>query len=129
MSKVPVKRIWIRRATGPNKDLGARTVSSYREADEQLAQWARTAPKSGYDKVDFEVEWANGQVYEGVYELQREDTLKANLLGSYMQHFLAFHAGIFCPQHLSREKYVEHLEGVPEEHKAMAMTLLHNYDM
>jgi hypothetical protein len=135
LAKIPVKRIWIRRAEGPTKDLGELTVASYREADEQLARWARTAPKpgSGVNKTDFQVMWANGETYDGVYGLEREDTLKSNLLGSQIQHFLGFHAGLFCPQSMTREQYEAYLdragEGEGSDKRAEALNFLQNYEM
>lgn len=135
MAKIPVKRIWIRRAEGPTKDLGERTVSSYEAADSQLRAWARTAPKAGggYDKTDFQVEWADGETYEGRYDLQQEDTTKGNLIGSQIQHFLGFHAGLFCPQSMTREQYEAHLNRSGEEegskNRAEALNFLQNYEI
>src|SRR6266853_2565243 len=105
MAKIPVKSIWIRRAEGPKNDLGARTVTSFEAADAQLKRWARSAPKrgGGYDKTDFRIEWADGETYEGRYDLTGEDVSKHNLLGAHIQHFLNFHAVLLCPEHLSRE--------------------------
>jgi len=136
MAKIPVKRIWLRRAEGPTNDLGERTVTSFNAADKQLKTWARTAPKgerSGYDKTDFQVEWEDGETYNGRYDLKYDDTLKSNLLGSQIQHYAAFHAGIFCPEHMSREQYHEYLEqsgfGEGSEKRAEALAFLQNYEM
>jgi hypothetical protein len=133
MAKIPVKRIWLRRVEGRTEDLGQRTVTSFQAADDQLAHWAQTAPKGSAHKTDFQVEWADGQTYTGTYELSREDTTKLNILGSQIQHYLAFHAGIFCPQKMSREQYEDYLnragEGEGSEKRAEALAFLQNYEM
>jgi len=133
VAKIPVKRIWLRRVEGRTQDLGQRTVTSFQAADEQLARWAMTAPEKSNHKTDFQVEWADGEIYSGTYGLQRADAIKLNILGSHIQHYLAFHAGIFCPQEMSREQYEEYLdkigEGEGSEKRAGAMAFLQNYEM
>lgn len=133
MAKIPVKRIWLRRIEGRTEDLGQRTVTSFQAADEQLARWAQTAPEKSVHKTDFQVEWADGQIYTGTYELQRDDATKLNILGSHIQHYLGFHAGIFCPQGLSREDYEKHLNRAGEAEgskaRAEALAFLQNYEL
>lgn len=129
MAKVPVKRIWLRRVEGLTENLGQRTVHSFHEADEQLARWAMTAPEKSAHKTDFQVEWADGQTYMGTYEITAADRTRMNLLGSHIQHYLAFHAGIFCPQEMSRENYEAHLERDGKKAQEEAMNFLHNYEM
>jgi len=131
VAKISVTSIYLNRAEGLTKELEERTVHSLNEADEVLRRWARTAPKTGgYHKIDFQILWADGETYTGRYDLKYEDTTKSNLIGSQVQHYLAFHAGIFCPQHLSREQYEAYLERFGgEEKKAEAMKFLHDYEM
>lgn len=133
MAKIPVKRIWLRRVEGHTKDLGQRTVTSFKAADEQLARWAQTAPEKSGHKTDFQVEWADGETYTGTYEIHRADATKLNLLGSHIQHYLGFHAGIFCPQEMSRQDYENYLERMGEgegsEKRAGALAFLQNYEM
>lgn len=135
MAKIPVKSVWLHRAEGPTNDLGEGVFPSLEAADDQLRRWARTAPKQGkgYDKTDFRIDWADGETYKGRYDLQREDTTKNNLLGSHIQHYLAFHAGIFCPEHMKRKDYERYLEesGCEEggEKRAATLAFLQNYEM
>lgn len=133
MAKIPVKKIWLRRVEGRTQDLGQRTVTSFKAADEQLARWAQTAPEKSVHKTDFQVQWTDGETYTGTYELQRADATRLNILGSHIQHYLAFHAGIFCPQTMSREDYENYLnnigEGEGSEKRAGAMTFLQNYEL
>lgn len=135
MAKIPVKSVFLNRAEGPTRDIGQRTVPSFEAADDQLRRWARTAPKKGggYDKTDFKVEWADGETYDGRYDLQREDTTKSNLLGSHIQHYLAFHAGLFCPEHMQRADYENYLVqsgcGEGSEKRAATLEFLQNYEL
>lgn len=110
MAKVPVKAIWLRRATGPNRDLGERLVASFETADAVLRKWAETAPKGGgYDKVDFKITWEDGETYKGRYDLVREDETKADL-ARHMKEFCSFHGGLWCPPHMKNEVYEEFIE-------------------
>jgi hypothetical protein len=133
MAKIPVKSVWLNRAEGPIRETGARTVDSLSAADAQLKRWAHSAPKKGggYDKTDFRIEWADGETYEGRYDLQREDEGKSNLLGSHVQHYLNFHAGLFCPEHMSREDYENYLKrvGADETQRAATLAFLQNYEL
>jgi hypothetical protein len=110
MAKVSVKSIWLRRAEGPTKLLGQRTVATFEAADAVLRDWAGTAPEGGgYDKVDFKVTWEDGETYEGRYDLVRDDTSKASL-ATHMREFCSFHGGLWCPSHMERQVYDEFIE-------------------
>ena len=75
-----------------------------------LRKWAQTAPKwEGYNKVDFRVIWEDGEIYEGRYDLVRQDMTKANL-AQHMREFCSFHGGLWCPSHVKQEVYEEFLE-------------------
>jgi hypothetical protein len=129
MAKIPVTAVYVHRAEGRKNEIEERTVHSYEEADLVLRRWAKTAPQDSVHKTDFQVRWADGQVYSGHYDLRRDDATKSNLIGSHLQHEMAFYAGIFCPQHLSREQYEMVLARLPKENQAEAMKFLHNYEM
>jgi hypothetical protein len=130
VAKIPVTAVYLHRAEGLTKEIETLTVHSLNEADEVLRRWARTAPRDGsVHKTDFQIKWADGQTYSGHYGLKRDDTLKSNLIGSHIQHELAFYAGIFCPQHLSRKEYETVLNRFGKEKQEDAMEFLHNYDM
>lgn len=110
MDKIPVKEIWLSRAEGPTWDLGERLVTSFEAADAVLRKWAQTAPKwEGRNKVDFRVIWEDGRIYEGVYDLVRQDMAQANL-AQHMHEFCSFHGGLWCPSHMKREVYEEFIE-------------------
>lgn len=134
MAKIPVTAIYLHRAEGLTRELEDRTVYSYDEADKVLRGWARTAPKDGsVHKVDFQVLWTASdrdisETYSGTYELTYGDSAKSNLIGSHIQHYLAFHAGLFCPQHLSRADYEGYLKNFGAEKKAEALNFLQNFE-
>ncbi len=67
----PVK-ITVTRAEGPTHLCGiVRTVCTFPEADTILFWNSRTAPESGgYDKHDFKIEFEDGAIYEGRYDLK-----------------------------------------------------------
>jgi hypothetical protein len=110
MEKVRVKEIWLRRAEGPTQDLGERLVTSFEAADAVLRNWAQTAPKwEGYHKVDFRVIWEDGEIYEGRYDLVRQDMTQANL-AQHMHEFCSFHGGLWCPSHMKKEVYEQFIE-------------------
>lgn len=117
MAKIKVKEVWLNRAEGPRGQTGERTVHSLEDADETLRDWARTAPKpsGGYDKTDFKVTFADGETYEGRYDLTQEDRKKKSLLGTHIQENLLFHGGLHRPSHLTAEQYDRYLEGIQRE--------------
>lgn len=129
--RVPVKSVFIRRAEGPTYDLGQRTVASFEAADEQLKNWARTAPKDrSYHKVDFDVTWADGETFTGRYDLAFEDFKKSNLLGSHIQQHLTFLAGLVCPERMTREQYDAYLKQFGYDQKRdEILAFLQNYEM
>lgn len=73
---VPVEKIELDRAEGPSKECYAVTVKTFAEAQKQLKKWGRSAPRpresggtGGYDKTDFKVTFADGESYDGRYDL------------------------------------------------------------
>lgn len=94
-------KIVLKRAEGPVQDLGEKIRHTWDEANTALAAWATTAPGSpgrypgGYDKVDFRVEWPDGMVWEGRYDLtsmgESGDTHYGFDLARHIGQFLDFH--------------------------------------
>lgn len=130
MAKIQVESVTVSRAEGPTKDLGERTASTLEAADAILRRWSRTAPEEGHG---FKITWQDGEVYNGRYDLEREDGTKKNLIGEHVQQFLTFHAGYWCPSHLTKEAYADYLEktgfGEGSENRAMAKKLLEEYEL
>lgn len=76
----------------------------------QLRAWSEHAPATGgYDKTDFTVTWADGQTYQGRYDLKRHSVEPVDL-GGHMREFLTFYAGRKRPDHLTEKQYQAALE-------------------
>ena len=106
-----------------------RTVESFVRADTILRRMAATAPDDGtYNKVDFVVTWANGDNYQGTYDLKRHDTGHWQQLQRQIRGFLRYLVGEFKPDHMTQEEYNERLAGRPEE-EAQARHMLDTLDL
>lgn len=110
---VKVTKVWLRRAEGPNWDLGQYTVGTLEEADAILRRWALTAPEEGggYDKVDFKVTWADGETYSGRYDMTHKDAHAADL-GGHIRSAMEFYGGLHRSTHLTPEQYESHVATV-----------------
>lgn len=99
---ITMSSIKLYRAEGPIAKIGpAGPFSTWAQADGQLAQWAQTAPEpgQGYNKVDFEVVWADGESYSGRYDMNRwgEDSERdGHDLARHIRQFLVYLAHA-CP--------------------------------
>lgn len=99
---IALAKIELTRAEGPIENCGkAMPVDSWAAADGQLTRWAHTAPEpgQGYDKVDFKVTWADGETYEGRYDMNRlgEDSeTNGHDLARHIRRFLNWIA--HCPE-------------------------------
>lgn len=83
-------------------------VSLWQRADAQLRSWSFTAPSTGgYDKCDFKVTFADGEMYEGRYDLKRGDGAS---IGGHIQEFCRFNAGLARPTHLTQQQYKRFLD-------------------
>lgn len=94
---IPVEKIELGRAEGPSKECYAVTVRTFAEAQKQLKKWGRSAPRpreaggtGGYDKTDFKVTFADGDTYDGRYDLiyGGTDDSGDDLFGHIKSHLL-----------------------------------------
>ena len=93
-----------------------------------LHSWASTAPKEGgYDKCDFEIEFEDGQLYQGRYDLVHW-SVKSPSLQRHVQDFLTFLAGTRRPLHMKQEDYDRYLSTLGTE-KESAAEFLKTYDV
>jgi len=76
--KIKARSITLQRAEGTigRDDFGPKTVTAkeggnvWEQADRLLFDWSQTAPRGGgYDKVDFTVNYEDGETYSGRYDL------------------------------------------------------------
>jgi len=62
----------------------------WQRANETLMRWSHTAPKNGgYDKCDFKITFADGETYEGRFDLMHWSCEFPNLAG-HVQSFCEF---------------------------------------
>jgi hypothetical protein len=133
--RIPVVSVWLNRAEGPTRETGQRTVKSLSEADDVIHRWATSAPLhgQGYDKTDFRVEWADGETYEGRFDMDQNHQVIRNPLGEQMQDHLLFLSGLRRPSRMNREEYERYLEsikyGEDSENRANALRMLTSYEM
>lgn len=91
---IKVKTITITRVEDPRGSCDQpRTVDSFPMANALLRVWSTTAPsKGGYDKCDFHIEYEDGEIYEGRYDLMHWQTEAPNL-GRHVREFMEYIAG------------------------------------
>lgn len=131
--KIKATSITLDRAEGLHEEVGPvvvvgtrRSGSVWKRANRILSCWATTAPKGGgYDKVDFKVEYVDGESYEGRYDMHhQEDADLAGHIGGFMQ----FEAGRLKPPHLTQKQYDEYLRNQGGESRA-AVEFLEKYEI
>lgn len=113
MSKIKATQFKLHRAEGKSEECVTRTATTWKEADAILKAWAKTAPgpHEGYDKCDFWVTWADGENYQGRYDLKRHDTDFLELLARHIRDFIQFYAGTHKPQWMTQQQYAEAIKG------------------
>lgn len=100
----------------------------WKRANAMLLQMSRTAPKGGAcDKTGFKVVYEDGHEYEGRYELRCDETPN---LQNHMRTYCMFHAGRYCPPHLTEERYRRYLADIVKpEAKQAYETMLDSYEI
>jgi len=97
---------------------------TWAEAKKALLNLSEYAPKNGsYDKTDFRIDWADGQVYTGRYDLVHHSVEMPDLRGHVESH-LKFVVGEKKPDHMSDEQYANLLTRLPTEHQETARRML-----
>lgn len=106
--KVKAVSIWLHRAEGRHDECVSLTVEGgdvWSKANGVLMKWSHTAPKElGYNKCDFKVTYADGQTYEGRYDLVHSSREYPSL-ERHVSDFLTFLAGTRCPPHMKEADY------------------------
>ena len=119
--KIKARSITLQRAEGAigRDDFSPRTITAkegknvWEQADCLLFEWSQTAPRgSGYHKVDFTVKYEDGETYSGRYDLVHWNEEYPSL-AKHMRSFVTFHAGKWCPPHMTEEQYRSLLETEP----------------
>jgi hypothetical protein len=143
-TKIPVAKVEILWSENPRFQdryggLDPKTAPSFptlHAANCLLTELAETAPgpRGGYDKTAFRVTWADGEIYEGRYDLHHRQCRQENPngridLGDHMRVFLEFYAGLRKPSHMSREDYEHCVGGHGTEHARQCQETLEKYSL
>lgn len=108
-----------------SKFLVGRVFKSFLEADQALMRCAMSAPEGGgYDKTDFRVEWENGEVYDGRFDLDHDHRVGGPLLEQQMRRHLEFYAGEHRPAHLTEQQAAVIRRRVGDEYAATSKRFL-----
>lgn len=110
--EIPIERIEIVRAEGLVGETGDTIIvrdtkesSAFEKASRKLSIMALTAPEEAYHKVDFKIILKDGSVYEGRYDLNRQDFMKSNHLQNHIKPQLLAYAEIRPPAHFTDEQW------------------------
>lgn len=100
----------------------------WKQANELLSRMSRTAPVGGsYDKTGFKVIYSDGNTYEGRLELHGDETPN---LQNHMRTYCQFHAGQYCPPHMTEKRYKTYLADIVRpEAKAAYEEMLAKYEI
>ena len=129
--KTKVTKIIIQRAEGMPSvdDMTVRAFASWDEAHDHLVRISHTAPepKTGtYDKCDFSIRFADGELYEGRFDLQKGGRDGGETLQEHVRNFLLFYAGKRKPAHFKTE---EQYLAFTATHRDEAVKYLETYDI
>lgn len=102
----------------------------YQQANDFLKRLARNAPEkgNGYHKKKFEIEFADGTIYEGRYDLKRHDVIYGNL-GRHVRQFCEFYSGRYKPEYMTEQEYRSYLAQFDPELIKRSARFLGNYEL
>lgn len=103
-SKIKVEKIVFEWSESAEVEDG-HTVYSFAEANEVIRKIAKKAPDNGaYDKTKFIITFADGQTYEGRYDVTNQDMFNGDL-SKHVIDFAKYSAGIEKPSHMSQSSW------------------------
>lgn len=103
--KIPMEYLLIRPAEGEYAEREWE-CRSFADADAHLLMISQAAPKDGgYDKIDFFVHYADGQMYEGRIDVEHPDRKRPESIGKHMRDFCRFYGGKHPKPWCGAEKY------------------------
>lgn len=120
-----IKEITIKRLEGYSFGMDNRELKtdSWKDANFILLELSQTAPKDGtYDKTKFTIEFENGVIYKGRYDLMHHSVEKPDLF-EHVKDNVLYEAGLNKPSWLSEKEYRRTLEHI-EEYKRFAIECL-----
>lgn len=106
MKKVQVKQITFARVEGRNSDLFNKVFPTWQEVETAIKNAAITAPgDGGYDKCDFLLEYENGFIYEGKFDMVRDHHTDLQPLAEHVTGYMKFLSGEQKPAHWKDTQY------------------------
>ena len=91
-----------------------KTYNSFREVESAIRDIASlmAADRGGYDKTEFLLTFEDGMRYEGRIDVVPSESSAPRPLRDHVSSLLNFYAGNYCPPHMTKERYEEHIKGV-----------------
>lgn len=125
-TNIQVKQITVTRGEGPSHECRIpHYAKTWNEANAILKKMAISAPsKGGYDKTDFVIEFNNGDIYSGTYDLKGHDQILGDLY-RHVKNFCEFYAGKCnpLPAHIKSDETYRSIIG---EHTQSYLQFLEN---
>ena len=118
LSKIGVKSVELLRGEGiiSFTDPFMKAYDSLNRANLALSALAHEAPKNGgYNKISYKVTFMDGETYEGRIDLKHHDIGYTDIIQHSMGSFVDFHAGRYCPDHMTRESYNQFMDRFGKE--------------
>ena len=94
--QIPATMITLTRVEGLLDECGTVWIdggSLWRTAEAILDCWAQTAPDGGYHKIDFSIDFANGETYKGRYDLSQDRQADSPTLAAHLREIADVSAG------------------------------------
>jgi len=106
-TKIPIAKVWIRACEGTIATcelLKSHTWTSLGDASRalQMHAWPERPKDAGYLKVNFALEWADGQSYEGRFDLGGDDWPD---LARHVRDFASVYALRVKPAHMDADDW------------------------
>ncbi len=112
---------------------GDHTFDNWFDAGVHIRGIAMFAPKGGaYDKTNFEIRFKDDSNYNGRLDIQHYTMPyegSDNDLAKHIYEHCRFHAGKWCPLHMTREDYQNTLKGYGPDNIKDYQEFLDNYDI
>lgn len=105
-AKIKIDNIRLTRAEGPSDECGKPVAyAAVTAANAQLSQWSESAPKTGScDKCDFAIEFDDGAIYEGTYDLKHHSIQMPDVI-EHVRSMALFHTARHTPAHLTLDRH------------------------
>ncbi len=95
-------------------DFAIHKLLTFAGANLLIRKFAETAPKNGSThRVTFHVRWENDAIYEGEYEMTREDANREHHIERHILDDMNYWLGNRKPEHMTAERYASILRENP----------------